>query len=380
VAAAFKSLLPHLKSLWYEAPVSGGYMLAELLLKRIAPLLLDLPVEPQAVTPPVSEETEVGPGPRRIELRNLAPQAEVRSRGAGEAIGTRVVFLPHTSGGEVMVRIDVAQAARLAPDRLSRLMLDGLEKRYGAYAREALAQEAVALRRALRVNWERRRRGRYRSGKHVGIANLRRYLVQDDPRLFQRLEHPNELNYYFHLLVDTSYSMLEADSGAKALAVAYAFAELLTSLRLPVDVTLYASGVTELYDHRTDPLDPYFGGDFGFLISGTMEMEAIAFAKMKADRLDRDRKIMIVITDGTPVRTTLPFVGAPTLGDYFHQTLIPWLKQSDIDLLALGIGIDPSYHLNAVTLTDSWESIGVFTSLLEELVAEGTRRTSEFWQ
>ena len=49
-----------------------------------------------------------------------------------------------------------------------------------------------------------------------------------------------------------------------------------------------------------DTLQPWFGGNFGYLMSGTLEMEAIAFAKQKADRLEMQRKIFVVVTDGTP--------------------------------------------------------------------------------
>lgn len=380
VRAAYGSLAKLLPAIWREDAVGGGYQLASVLVRRIAPVLMDLAAAEASAGPGLlleAAQVEDAPSPPLVALFH---QPEISTQGAGEAIGTRVVFLPHSAGGEVMVRIDVAHAATLAPDPLNETVLQRLVDTYGNEARDALAQEAASLRRALRVNWERRRRGRYRSGKHIGMANLRRYLTVDDPRLFQRLEHPNELSYYFHLLVDASYSMLESDNGAKALAVAYAFTELLSSMRLPVDVTLYASGITQLYDHRTDSLEPYFGGDFGYLISGTMEMEAIAFAKMKADTIERDHKLFIVITDGTPVATTLPFVGTPSLAAYYRDTLIPWLRQSRIDLLALGIGLDPSYHENSVALTDSWDSLSVFAELVEELVAEGTRRTGELWR
>ncbi len=243
----------------------------------------------------------------------------------------------------------------------------------------AFAEESAALRRALGVNWERRYRGRYRSGKRVGMANLRRFVMQEDLRLFQRLQLPDSLSYYFHLLVDTSYSMLEEQNAEKAFAIAYAFTDLLHSLRVPVDVTLYASGVTDLYDHRLDTLEPFFGRDFGYLVSGTLETEAIGYAKEKADRVQQRRKIIVVLTDGTPSVITLPHLGAVGLEPYYRDTLIPWLREAGIELMAIGIGVEPDYHTRRVQLNEGWETVGVLMELLDEIVREGERGERDLW-
>jgi cobalamin biosynthesis protein CobT len=244
---------------------------------------------------------------------------------------------------------------------------------------EAFSEESAALRRALGVNWERRYKGRYRSGKRVGMANLRRFVMEEDLRLFQRLQVPDSLSYYFHLVVDTSYSMLEQHNAEKAFAIAYAFTELLHEYRVPVDVTLYSSGVTDLYDHQRDTLEPFFGREFGYLVSGTLEMEAVAYAKAKADRVQERRKIIVVITDGTPSAITLPHVGSPDMTTYYRETFIPWLREAGIELMAIGIGLEPSYHERAVTLSESWEAIPVLIELLEEIVREGEQRVQALW-
>jgi hypothetical protein len=368
---------PYLRRCLEVEPVAGGYLLAEVVAHRLAFPLRELALRGGAdASRPLG-----GHEPARDAWR--PPRglgcAEVEFGAARPMVGTQVVFLPHREGGEAMVRIDVAKAGELPGTRHTEAVLHALASRYGPEARKALAGQGESLRRALRVNWERRERGRYRSGKRIGIPNLRRFLTSDDLRLFQRLERPRSLSYYFHLLVDTSYSMLERDNAAKALAAAYAFAELLTRLRLPVDITLYSSGVTDLFDHRRDVLQPYFGAEFGYLVSGTLEMEAIAYAKAKAERLPYERKLFVVVTDGTPVTSTLPHVGHSDLAAYYTDVFIPWLSRAGIDLLAMGIGVLPAYHANAVRLTEGWESLGVLADLLEEVIRVGRGRTEELW-
>ena len=192
---------------------------------------------------------------------------------------------------------------------------------YGPLALDAFAAESDALQRAFQVNYERRYDGRYRAGRRVGVANMRRFVVSEDLRLFQRIQVPDRLSYYFHLLVDVSPSMLTHANAQKAIAVGYAFAEALDRLRVPVDVSLYSTAVTELYDHRRDALDRYFGGDFGYLSSGTHEIEAIAWAKQKAERVAEERKIVVVVTDGHPNAVALHRAGSTDLRAYYQGTL-----------------------------------------------------------
>lgn len=359
---------------------AGAYRLAEVVLEHVLPCLLRWDVSVHDLREPAAadEGTVDLTGPDAYPL--LCRPGEVDVSGVHEPVGGEVVRLPHVLGGEALVRVDVAEAGELEPTRLTRDVISRLTDDYGPRAREAFVEEEVALRRALRVNWERRHQGRYRSGKRVGIPNLRRYVTLDDPRVFQRLQTPDALSYYFHLLVDASYSMLKGDNLSQALAVASAFTETLQKARIPVDVTLYSSAITRLHDHRRHIYDAYFGADFGFLVSGTMEMEAIAYAKTRADAVPANHKLLVVLTDGTPVNHTLPHVGAETLDGYYHSTLIPWLQRVSIDLLAIGIGVTPAYHRNVVCLDDVWESLPVFLNLLEEVVHEGESRTTELWR
>ncbi len=308
--------------------------------------------------------------------RNVTGVAELNN---DKALRTTIIVYPRIDGSTVVDEVPVANAHQVAPTVQSRQVLEQVTSHYGAPALEAFAGERGALRRAFEVNFERRFAGRYRAGRRVGTRNLRRYAVSQDLRLFQRMEVPDRLSYYFHLLIDVSPSMLTDRNGAKAIAVGYAFAESLDRLRVPVDVSLYSAAVTELYDHRRDRLDRYFGGDFGYYSSGTHEIEAIAYAKQKADAVDQTRKLIVVVTDGHPNSVALTRAGGTDLRCYYRDALTPWLRRAGVDLLAIGIGHSPSYHENAVAIGSSWQAIGVFMRLLDGVVAEGRKSHAELW-
>jgi len=385
-ARCFALLQEVLRMVRAQPSPAAAYPLAELALYDLMPLLLELTDDLPAVAAAQDEGAE-GAGrarPVRVASEGVThfrgTPAELSGRTEEGVVGTAVVALPHVEGGEALFRIDRADAHCLFAGDPIRPVLKGLRDQYGPPAVEAFAAEAGPLRAALQVNWERRRRGRHRTGKHVGIPNLRRFLVSDDLRLFQRVEAPEELSYYFHLLVDVSYSMLEEHKAEKAIAVAYGFTDLLATLRVPVGVTLYSSGVTDLFDSNTDRLEPWFGADFGYLLAGTLEMEAIGYARLKTASRPERRKVFVIVTDGTPATPSLSALGAADLGPYYADTLIPWLARDRIDLVAVGIGVQPDYHPRAVSLSDSWDSIAVFIELLDEMVREGTQRTRELWQ
>ena len=308
---------------------------------------------------------------------HTAGAADVRGK---SPLQPQLIIYPRMDGSQTVDEVSVAMAHLVPPTVHSRQVLEQVVTIYGPPALEAFAGERAALRRAFEVNFERRFAGRYRSGRRVGMRNLRRLAVSRDLRLFQRMEVPDRLSYYFHLLIDVSPSMLTNRNAAKAVAVGYAFAEALDRLRVPVDVSLYSAAITELYDHRRDRLDRFFGGDFGYYSSGTHEIEAIAYAKQKADTVEQTRKLIVVLTDGHPNSVALQRAGAGDLRTYYRDALIPWLRRAGVDLLAIGIGHSPSYHENAVSIGSSWQSIGVLMHLLDGLIAEGRRSHATLWQ
>lgn len=380
---AFAHLAPMARIIAGSDDAQAAYRLAEFAVYDLVPVLLALGDGVLAPDPgdAVAELEDARCPEERPGITQFCGfMKEVAPNVTQGPVGTVLVTLPHMVAGHALFRIDHALAHDLLPDEVLSAVQHRMAVEYGPQAVEAFAEQAGPLRRALRVNWERREQGRFRSGTHVGVTNLRRFVTVEDLRLFQRLKAPQALSYYFHLLVDVSYSMLQDRNAEKALAIAYAFTDLLTAARVPVDVTLYASGVTELFDHQCDTLEPWFGGSFGYLMSGTLEMEAIAFAKQKADRLRMQRKIFVVVTDGTPASISLGAVGAHSLHEYYHEALLPWLTAAGIELVAVGIGVEPDYHRRAVGLTEGWDAVGVFVDLLHEMVREGAARNRDLWE
>lgn len=292
----------------------------------------------------------------------------------------QLIMYPHRDGGQVVLdQIGVARARDLTPDERALRVWADVRGRYGPMALEGFAAQASALRRAFQVNYERRFSGHYRSGKRVGVANARRFIVRQDLRLFQRLDVPNRLSYYFHLLVDVSPSMLRDDNVQKALACSYGFAETLVRLRVPVDVTLYSSAITTLFDHVHDSLEPYFGAPSGYLSAGTHEVEAIAFARERAACVSERRKLIVVITDGQPNGAALARAGGGDMAEYYSRALVPWLAGAGVDLMCIAIGEPPRYHPHAVSVAGGWDALAVFSRLLDEVVREGETDHRTFW-
>lgn len=268
---------------------------------------------------------------RRLFIQGaLTPEQE-------ELAERRVITYPHVDGGMVVMdEIGVAQARDVAQDRRTAGIWADVVGTYGPWAVGGFAAHRAALRRAFGANCRCRFDGRYRSGHRIGVANARRFVVREDLRLFQHMDLPIRPSYYFHLLVDVSPSMLRDDNVHKALACAYAFTDVLVELRISVDVSLYSSAVTQLFDHAHDRLEPYFGGSGGFLSSGTHEVEAIAFAKQRADAVAERSKLIVVMTDGHPNAAAAARAGADGLGEYYRGAFASWLARSGIELLCIG--------------------------------------------
>jgi hypothetical protein len=322
---------------------------------------------------PDGEEEEPPLSPGRTEL------AGGRTAPRGERLRTMLIRYPTMSGGVIEDQIPVAHGRSIPPTDRARAVVEDVVRVYGPLALKALAPHAEALRRVFVVNHEERFGGRYLSGRRVGTSNLRRFVVSDDLRLFQKLRVPERLSYYFHLLIDVSPSMLIDRNAQKAIALGYAFADALVRLRIPVDVTLYSSAITQLFEHETDRLDLFFGGSFGYLSAGTREVEAIAYARQHAEFVPEARKILLVLTDGHPNMAAAERAGAADLAVYYSERLVPWLASASIELLGLVIGGRAKYHPQVVRLNSSWDSLGVLVGLLEEMIARGRSSHDQLW-
>jgi len=296
------------------------------------------------------------------------------------ALASEPILYPHTGGTMVVDEIPVGNAHLIPQTERVASALEKMSSMYGPPALDAFGRHSSSLRQALQVNYERTYSGRYRTGRRVGLRNMRRMMSSGDIRLFQRLEVPDRLSYYFHLLVDISPSMYTQDNLHKAIATGYAFASVLTRVRVPVDVSLYSSSFVRLYDHSRDVLEDYFGRRYGFLSAGTCEIEAIAYAKILADQMPARNKIIAVITDGISNGPALGRSGGSNLRRYYTFHLVPWLERSGIDLLSLNLADAPAYHPNTVKLTREWDSVHVLGDVLGEIIREGRRRHEGLWQ
>jgi len=303
-------------------------------------------------------------GQRRLHVQGALTPAQER------LAERRPITYPHVSRGLVIMdEIGVAQARHVAPDPRAKGIWTDVAKKYGPWALSGFGAHRVALRRAIQANCRHRFKGRFRTGHRIGIGNARRFVTQEDLRLFQHARVSDRPSYYFHLLVDVSPSMLRDDNVQKALACSYAFAEVLVESRIPVDVSLYSSAITLLFDHRHDSLEPYFGGDGGFLSSGTHEIEAIAFAKQRAESVAERSRLILVITDGHPNAAAVHRAGGESLSDYYRGTLAPWLSRCGIELLCIGIGASVNYHPHSVAVSSGWEALEVLAGQLTRITA-----------
>ena len=43
-------------------------------------------------------------------------------------------------------------------------------------------------------------------------------------------------------------------------------------------------------------------------------------------------------------------MGASSLQEYYSERLLPWLTDAGIEVVAVGIGVQPDYHRRAVAL------------------------------
>jgi hypothetical protein len=342
---------------------------------------MEIPFEPSDELLQLAEEIEDKmTAPSLLFCKGETMKADGGDPRSPSCVRSQVILYPHIDGSIILDEVPVARAWELQQTEKIRAVVRVFSEFYGPRVVEAFGSEASALRRAFQVNFESRFGGRHTSGKHIGVSHLRRFAVNQDLRLFQRIEKPDKLSYYFHLLLDVSPSMLLNRNLQKALAVGYAFASSLESLHVPVDVTLYSSALTELHVHGQKPLDRFFGGNFGYLSAGTHEIEAIAYAKQQADGVSEERKIIIVTTDGRPNSSALARTGARDLKSYYYQTLTPWLTNSGIDLLGIGIGSPPSYHPHAVTISSGWEAVAVFMRLLDDIIARARTSHAALWR
>jgi len=111
------------------------------------------------------------------------------------------------------------------------------------------------------------------------------------------------------------------------------------------------------------------------VLKENIDGEALAWAHNRLASRGEQRRILMIISDGAPVDDSTLSVNP---GNYLEQHLrevITYIEnQSDIQLLAIGIGHDVTrYYRRAVTLTDAEELGGAVMAQLTDLFEENPR-------
>lgn len=180
-----------------------------------------------------------------------------------------------------------------------------------------ITSNAKPLANKLRIKLQTRSRDRYEYGKRKGSihnGSLYRIINDDKPRVFRQRITSNTLDTAVCLLVDCSGSM----SGNKfemACCGAGAFAEALKPMNIPYTVL----GFTNHRDRNDDPIIWVFN-DFGERVTQTelvsrfntashtlwenTDGDAIAYADRVLSQRKEQRKVLIVLSDGSPAGRT----------------------------------------------------------------------------
>lgn len=113
------------------------------------------------------------------------------------------------------------------------------------------------------------------------------------------------------------------------------------------------------------------------ILKENIDGEALAWAHNRLAARGEQRRILMIVSDGAPVDDSTLSVNP---GNYLEQHLrevIAYIEnQSDIQLLAIGIGHDVTrYYRRAVTLMDAEELGGAVMSQLTDLFEENSRST-----
>jgi cobalamin biosynthesis protein CobT len=254
--------------------------------------------------------------------------------------------------------------------------------------------------------------GSFTSGRHLNVNRIRRYVIQNDMRIFQRPIANKKKNYVFHLLVDGSGSMYSFNVGESNLSydkgsyctpclmtavVSYCLARALDSLNIPVRIDVWDSGgyyaneysnskqiginisnsgarenisyrVVKEFDEKIAPL---FNGQFGKLSmfmgnGGTPEYDAIKFGIESLEKRQEEKKILIVLTDGEPGSA----IGSYQQKEIIRNNLYPEARKKGIEIIGIGFGHDKlNHHTNCISVKKSVKELeGVFSTILKNAI------------
>jgi cobalamin biosynthesis protein CobT len=271
------------------------------------------------------------------------------------------------------------------------------------------------IRKILKDNDKMAYEGSYISGRHLNVNRIRRFIVQNDMRIFQRPVAHKKKNYVFHLLVDGSGSMSTFNVGENiqkyesglynppclmTAVVSYCMAKSLDELGIPVRIDVWDTssywtsgnypnahkiGIhtdlereTENVTYRVvkefeEKLPPLFRGQENKLAmfmgnGGTPEYDAIKFGIESLEKRTEEKKVMIILTDGEPGST----IGSFQQKGIITSELYPEARRKGINIIAIGFGHDKlDHHKNSVSIKQSVKELeGVFSTILRNAIAE----------
>lgn len=167
----------------------------------------------------------------------------------------------------------------------------------------------------------------HRSGRKIDGKRLTR-LETGSTRVFIKREEHHRPDTAVHVLLDTSGSMSSRQAVANQATVSLALAAS-TIPKVDIAVSMFpgVGGAVSPMVHRGQPVRPNIGRFAVRSSGGTPLADAMLYATRELVASHRERKVLIIITDGQPSN--------PAAVSYLNRLIAP-----EVDTYAIGIGTD----------------------------------------
>lgn len=203
-----------------------------------------------------------------------------------------------------------------------------------------------------------------RSGKHLDVARLHR-VTTGDSRIFRRTTDRKQPNTAVHILVDMSGSMDSAVAGQKTAAEVAREAALSIGLALEAihgvnpAITFFCGGQAKPVISIVKHGESVRGKALNFGVradGGTPMAKAIWHAAFALSKCREERKMMVVITDGSPNN---PASCPP---------IIKLCEDSSVDMVGIGVGTDSvkRYFSKSIVIEDCADLKSTLFALMEQ--------------
>lgn len=323
----------------------------------------------------------------------VTTESEGGSAGIQNSSGGYRVF--STANDEVIRAVDLCQ-----PDELV-ILRDLLDQHIHRHAR-VIGKLSGKLQRVLMAQQTRQWEFNLPEGT-LDTARLTRVVTQPLASLsFKQESDSNFKDTSITLLVDNSKSML-----GKPVAIAAACADILSQTLERCGVTVEILGFTTTELHRGPAYDrwqeqgagkqpgrlnglrhiiykaadaPYRRSRMNFgvmlmkdLLKQNIDGESLLWAHNRLTRRPEKRKILIVISDGAPIDTSTMAANPQNyLVDHLHQVIANIESNSEVELLAIGIGHDVTkFYQRAMKIMDVKDLSSSLLSHMSELFSHG---------